>query len=268
MDHPRATLGDFSVGTAEAVQSRFGLFQLKREAKAHFYAYGLALSPELQRKEGLLNCAAFLTEHRAADDPWEAIKRLYARKSDNVLQDTLAIASSPGLVVDGVRHRVLEGRNVPHKLDRLVIDCLVEQVPDRDSRVTLSDQPDPLGIPRARVHWKISELEKRSVMRLAQLFASEVGRIGFAPPVLAGWVRDNRPDQAVFCDVAHPTGTTRMADDPRQGVVDPNCRLHGVEGVYIAGSSVFPTAGHANPTLMIVALALRLADRLKQVHFR
>jgi choline dehydrogenase-like flavoprotein len=81
-------------------------------------------------------------------------------------------------------------------------------------------------------------------------------------------VRDSRPNEAVFCDVAHPTGTTRMADDPKQGVVDRNCRLHGVEGIYIAGSSVFPTAGHANPTLMIVALALRLADRLKQVHFR
>ena len=58
-----------------------------------------------------------------------------------------------------------------------------------------------------------------------------------------------------------------MSDSPKQGVVDRNCRVHGVEGLYIAGSSVFPTAGHANPTLMIVALAIRLADWLKRHEF-
>jgi choline dehydrogenase-like flavoprotein len=61
----------------------------------------------------------------------------------------------------------------------------------------------------------------------------------------------------------HHIGTTRMADDPREGVVDADCRVHGVSNLYVAGSSVFPTAGNANPTLTIVALALRLADRLK-----
>jgi choline dehydrogenase-like flavoprotein len=58
-------------------------------------------------------------------------------------------------------------------------------------------------------------------------------------------------------------GTTRMHADPRQGVVDVNCKVHGVDNLYIAGSSVFPTGGYANPTLTLVALALRLADRLK-----
>ena len=59
------------------------------------------------------------------------------------------------------------------------------------------------------------------------------------------------------------SGTTRMADDPARGVVDAQCQVHGVHGLFIAGSSVFPTAGHANPTQMIVALAVRLADTLK-----
>jgi choline dehydrogenase-like flavoprotein len=58
-------------------------------------------------------------------------------------------------------------------------------------------------------------------------------------------------------------GTTRMALDPRRGVVDQDCRVHGVENLYIAGSSVFPTCGFANPTLTIVELALRLVDHLK-----
>ena len=54
-----------------------------------------------------------------------------------------------------------------------------------------------------------------------------------------------------------------MSDDPERGVVDANCRVHGVENLFVAGSSVFPTVGYANPTLTIVALASRLADHLK-----
>jgi choline dehydrogenase-like flavoprotein len=65
-------------------------------------------------------------------------------------------------------------------------------------------------------------------------------------------------------DIAHPIGTTRMADDPACGVVDAQCQVHGVNGLFVAGSSVFPTAGHANPTQMIVALAVRVADTLKE----
>jgi choline dehydrogenase-like flavoprotein len=62
----------------------------------------------------------------------------------------------------------------------------------------------------------------------------------------------------------HHSGATRMADDPRKGVVDRNCRVHGIENLYISSSSVFPTTGTANPTFTIIALAIRLADHLKQ----
>ena len=81
---------------------------------------------------------------------------------------------------------------------------------------------------------------------------------------LADWVRDGLFEDANFVDGCHPSGTTRMADDPRDGVVDANRQVHGVERLYVAGSSVFPTGGHANPTLMIVALAVRLSQHLKQ----
>jgi choline dehydrogenase-like flavoprotein len=80
---------------------------------------------------------------------------------------------------------------------------------------------------------------------------------------LDDWVIDERHGDGIFIDSAHTAGTTRMSDDPKQGVVDSNCRVHGVAGLYVAGASVFPTSGHANPTLMIVSLAIRLADRIK-----
>jgi choline dehydrogenase-like flavoprotein len=68
-----------------------------------------------------------------------------------------------------------------------------------------------------------------------------------------------------YTDASHHMGTTRMSEDPRSGVVDRNSRVHGVDNLYVAGSSVFPSAGHANPTLTIVALALRLAEHLRRI---
>jgi choline dehydrogenase-like flavoprotein len=145
-----------------------------------------------------------------------------------------------------------------------VLDCIVEQRPDPDSRLSLSDRTDCLGLPIARLDWRISDQERETVATFGNLICKEFQRIGLANPKLADWAKHRRLDDSRFVDVCHPTGTTRMASDARSGVVDTHCQVHGTEGLYIAGSSVFPTTGHANPTLMIVALAIRLADRLKQ----
>lgn len=266
MDHPRISLGHYSAAASRAIQARLGLFQHKNNGKTYFYSHGLALSPELQRKKQLLNCAAYLSEHRAENDPWDALKRLYSHRSSDVLKDIRRGIADPLILAEGVYRRVVDGRNVRHKIDKLVVDCLVEQLPDPDSRVTLSERKDELGQAVARLDWKISELERRSVAELAGVLARELARIGLDSPTPPGWLADGRMEMA-FTDTAHPIGTTRMSDDPTQGVVDRNCRLHETAGVYVAGSSTFPTASHANPTLMIVSLALRLADRIKLEHF-
>lgn len=267
MDHPRTSLGEYPGTLAKEIQERFGLFALVHEGKPHFYARGLALSAAAQRRKQLLNCACYLSEHRAVDDPWDALKRLRRNESQSYFRDVLSVAASPRLLLEGLWQRTVCGRNVRHKVDRLVFDCLVEQVPDPESRITLSERRDELGTPIPRLHWKISELERWTVFELAGLLACEVAELGLEPPVPPDWFRDQDLDAIPFSDVAHPTGTTRMSDDPKQGVVDRTCRLHGVDGLYVAGSSVFPTASHANPTLMIVAMSLRLADWIKQRHF-
>ncbi|GAH76037.1 unnamed protein product, partial [marine sediment metagenome] len=96
-----------------------------------------------------------------------------------------------------------------------------------------------------------------------ELMRSEFLRVGLSAPQLEAWVEQKRYDGAIIVDTAHTAGTTRMASERRAGVVDQNCQVFGISGLYFAGASVFPTSGHANPTLMIVAMALRLADRLK-----
>jgi choline dehydrogenase-like flavoprotein len=137
-----------------------------------------------------------------------------------------------------------------------------EATPVADSRVTLSPTRDRYGLPRARLDWRIAEDDFRSIRRTidlidARLQERDIGRI----------IRkfgDERPP-ALIDGNFHHLGTTRMATDARCGVVDENCRVHEAENVYVAGSSVFPSAGFANPTLTIVALAIRLADHLKRV---
>ncbi len=80
----------------------------------------------------------------------------------------------------------------------------------------------------------------------------------------AAWVTDTKPiGEADLSGNYHFIGATRMSPDPRDGVVNANCKVHGVDNLYVAGCSVFPTGGHANPTLTIVALAIRLADHLR-----
>lgn len=95
--------------------------------------------------------------------------------------------------------------------------------------------------------------------RLVQDVLQQVGIDTFSSEVL-----DRLDDRPALWDMKHPSGTTRMHPSPRSGVVDTDGRVHGVANLYIAGSSVFPTVGHANPTLLIVALAARLAGHLRR----
>jgi choline dehydrogenase-like flavoprotein len=139
----------------------------------------------------------------------------------------------------------------------------IEAAPDRDSRVTLGPDKDALGLPRVKLDWRVPADLPRTYKIMHELFASEIGRLGVGRVQigLKGSI------DAAIDDLEgsyHQMGTTRMHDDPRHGVVDANCRMHDVHNLYIAGSSVFPAYGHINPTLTIVALAIRLADHIKQ----
>jgi choline dehydrogenase-like flavoprotein len=148
--------------------------------------------------------------------------------------------------------------------DTIGLRTRIDPVPNPDSRVTLATERDALGIPKARLDWRLSDLDHTSVRRTLEILGAEVGKAGL------GRVRitlDANP--SVWpSDLAggwHHMGTTRMSDDPKRGVVDRNCQVHGIQNLYVAGSSVFPTAGSGTPTLTLVALSLRLAERLKGV---
>ena len=262
MDHRRGEIGTFDPAGSVDARARFANYRYKGPRGTHSFIAGLALSPAVQREEQLLNCAVWVNEVRSPDDPWDALKRL-ARRQGEPLRDLGIVASDLGLVARGLRTAAIDRRGLPHRSSRVELQCIVEQTPDPDSRVTLGERSDRLGMPILRIDWRTSEQEHRTVRRTATLVMQEFARLGWTLPVLEEWALEGSATPMQLPHVAHPIGTMRMSRDPRRGVVDADCQVHGVDGLYVAGSSTFPTGGHANPTQTIVALAIRLADTLK-----
>ena len=146
------------------------------------------------------------------------------------------------------------------KVTRVRLRNFMEMEPRAENRVTLADAKDAYGEPLPHVHHECSELDKRSLIELHRVLGQEVAALGL------GRLESNLPHEQrwpIDLDASHHMGTTRMGTDPKSSVVDLNCKVHGVDNIYIAGASVFSTSGCANPTLTIVALAIRLASHLK-----
>ncbi len=154
-----------------------------------------------------------------------------------------------------------------------IVNLNWEQTPNENSRITLDrERVDPIfGQPLAHIDWRLSDIDKRSAVRaleitLAYLRDHGVVREEMITDVSGGadsWTFP--PHEGALETGDHHMGALRMSASPADGIVDIHSRLHGVDNLYIAGSAVFPTGGYANPTLTIVALALRLADHLRQV---
>ena len=138
----------------------------------------------------------------------------------------------------------------------------VQQTPNPDSRVKLSAKKDPFDRPHPQLDWRLSRLDQEGVVKAQHLIAQEVGRSGFGRMRIE--MEEGADDFLTNCaGASHHAGTTRMDDDPARGVTDGNAKVHHTHNLYVAGSSLFPTCGWANPTLTIVATSIRLADHLK-----
>ncbi len=139
-----------------------------------------------------------------------------------------------------------------------------EQSPVESNRVMLSTSDfDAAGTPRIELHWKKGDIERRTVTEGIRLFGETMVAKNLGRAKLADWIV-NGEDYPTDQELAghHHMGGTRMHDDPAKGVVDRDCKVHGMRNLYVGGSSVFTTSGQCNPTTTIVALACRLGDHL------
>lgn len=135
-----------------------------------------------------------------------------------------------------------------------------EQLPVAGSTVRLGADVDALGMPRLILDWQVDAEVERTLRRVVELLAAELGRTGLGRVEVdpGGEALDSFPIEIGN----HPMGTARMGEDPASSVVDAQLRAHDVANLFVAGSATFPTGGHANPTLTIVALAHRLGAHL------
>jgi choline dehydrogenase-like flavoprotein len=275
MDHPRLEMGTIELsdnGRLPDLYDPFYKFRKRKRALAGVYdetlvAGNLNLTPEFQRQEGLLNYTSWIRPKWPGDDSAEidAVKRLYIAARARVLPretltaDLKSVLFHPVLVGSWAFGRLARPKRLVQRI-QLVNILEPEQMPD--SRITLSDQLDPLGLRRVRLDWRVGKLVRHTLARAHEVIDADLRQSGAGRLVDPFRADDEQRFLSALGWVWHHMGTTRMHDDPDQGVVDANARLHGTSNVYVAGSSVFPTPGADMPTLTIVALSLRLADHL------
>ena len=141
----------------------------------------------------------------------------------------MMILRNPNFVV-----REFQSRGLPHKLIGLGIDAITEQCPDPESRITLSQKTDALGVPLARVDWRIDNDARRSLVRLGHLLVEQFPRAGYLRHCWRNGLPKTAPQDGIIIDMAHTADTTRMSGNPKLGIVNSNCKVHGVAGLYIA----------------------------------
>lgn len=233
MEHPHATVG-------KALLFEPAALGMDDE-------YNIFLSPTADALESrqILNCGLRL--HRMNAEATQALIEELVEQAP-ALAGRLRVWQAQGKVIHGA-----------------VLRAAWEQEPRFENRIELSEELDELGVPRSRLVWQQSELDRRTIRESMLLLGeylrdNEVGRLQ-----MADWLADTPVQLPTDGELAgrHHMGGTRMSVKPEEGIVDRDCRLFAQENFYVAGSSVFASAGHANPTLTLVQLALRLCDHLE-----
>ena len=232
----------------------------------------LRLAEDAQAAEKVLNISVYLVGEDdmesgvgAATEAWRQIKSL---DFDTAFAKQMWLALRDIDEVGAQFLRARQGKDVVIPVRPAIkLWAISEWAPYRDSRVVLNDDKDELGLYRVFVDDHIGEMEVQTFKRAAKITAAELTRLGLGRVRLDDWVLadDDSWKDALVLGGAHHFGTTRMAADPRHGVVDADCKVHSLSNLFVASSAVFPTNGYANPTVTIVALALRLSDHLKEV---
>lgn len=274
MEHPILRSGKVLLSNPAALYTQKNI-----QVGETFVGAGLGLSKAVQEREQVLN---FATRLKPILPEWvEAVNRLKYRiqhakepeafptvMADRTYKSDKPVMEDLGKVIanfDSIAARALaklSNKSFYSRQSNLCKTHLVaEQAPNPDSRITLSRDRDRLGLNRVQLDWRLSPIDKYTIQRSQQILAQEFERSGLGQLEIE--ISDDDTSWPTFYGCYHHMGTTRMSTNPRQGVVNEHCQVHGISNLYIAGSSVFPTGGFANPTLTIIAVAIRLADHIK-----
>lgn len=274
MEHPHHAAG-LLVADAGLLADRDRWALVERDGRPQQRKYGLP--DHVLEEHGLLGCAYRLsarepsrmvpvTADGAPDEAWvRTVNAVRGRSGGypSARELARAAARAPRAVAAAHRQRTALAEAAAGRRPRgravFNISALAEQLPHDSSRVVLTDELDAAGMPRATLDWRVGDVDRDSARRSMRLLAPALER-AFSGRVLS--LLDALPDVDLG-EGYHHMGTARMSRHPDTGVVDADCRVHGTSNLWLAGSAVFPAGGYANPTLTLVALALRLAAHLR-----
>lgn len=287
-DHPELLLGTIHPTDPDLVNA-IGLYDTYY-VDDDVVSGHLTFSQDFKRDERLLNMAAVLLPRPAGfgSSAERAMRSLHTLRLGRLPPQTLmhvhSIVRNPGESISVLRARLgkrldrapdYENGYVWHRggwsrpsIDRsrlpvLEVHAATEQSPERENRIVLTDARDSLGRRRVKLRLRWSAADRENLLRTMRIFAAEIAGSGvgrFQP-----WLEFTGETRPVNHGLHHPMGGIRMHPDPQFGVVDANCRVHGISNLYVAGSAVFPTGlGYANPTLTLLALSTRLADHVAE----
>lgn len=283
MEHPVFRIGVFRPANRQIFNSS-ALYDL-RWANNILVMGKLSLTEEVMHQRQLLNSSLILV-------PKSKVYESQAIKSLNLLLSSIRRAKVPkdarqhlNTAMNGIDEiaayiyrRAFKLKEFPYSLRQggwsrfqdnekrfgaFEVWAAIEQIPNPDIRVTLDEECDRLSLRKIKpIRWHWSDIEINSILQLQKILKEEIAHAELGQ--FQSWVELDGRTKPKCNGGNHHMGTTRMHIDPKQGVVDENCRVHSLSNLFIAGSSVFPTGGAANPTLTIIALAIRLADHVKK----
>jgi choline dehydrogenase-like flavoprotein len=275
MDHPRYAWGQITSIQEPALLLRYnpthGVGQRRLGVPPPganpLFGFGIAPSEAAQRREQILGSRTWIVpvsaqgERAGGRELREVV--LWATRgripSDIVLRGRKILEDIPNAAAAAIAHL----RSVAGQTRRWQFLTIVEPEPNPDSRVTLGNDCDQFGLPRVILDWRLTPLVERTLQVAQKLIVNDLRSMGVECFVdgPGGSEANQKFEEPRW--VWHHMGTTRMSADPKEGVVDANCKVHGMNNLYIAGSSVFPTSSTDMPTLTLIALAHRLADHLR-----
>jgi choline dehydrogenase-like flavoprotein len=270
MDHPRLISGGITFSGPEEtsrIYDMHSVFARRAMGQGVRLSGFFGLTPETQRAERVGNTRCYVKSQflGGSHEATRALimllrsrgeKRTILERSWPDILKMIAHVPQMAMLVAGLAF------NPAFLRRKFALEMVVEPTPLPDSRVTLLPERDALGMPRVQVDWRLGDLEKRTMRRTMEILGEELSRQGHGT-VVANAPGDDDPWPSTLNGCWHHMGTARMHADPRKGVVDGNCRVHGMENLFVSSGAILPTVGSDTPTINIVALALRLADHLK-----
>ncbi len=267
-DHLGAKVADLIPREREWTNRVFGYYFIGSTRRSQH----LELSPAAQAASGVASGFAHVTMAPRASSPMLVLKKLLRGMQNGRPKLNSAelkqLLANPQALLQGAYWRFVRKQLFWPADTDLQLNVWIEQLPCWENRIVLSDERDALGVPMARIEWRPMESEERTFQACVAHLQDYWRRHGLAAKcemALIPGVRDKSvPIVSLADDRHHPSGSTRMGDDPAKSVVRPDLRTHEIENLTVASASVFPTAGSANPTYAILQVAMHAAETLIQ----